>query len=80
MVEVQGGEEVGFGSTVEVEDEQTGKTMTYTLVASTEASPSDGRLSMDSPVAGALVGRRAGDAAVVQTPRGERRMKVVSVN
>jgi transcription elongation factor GreA len=79
VVEVQSGEEVGFGSTVEVEDEQTGKTMSYTLVSSREASPSDGRLSMDSPVAGALRGRRAGDVAVVQTPRGERRFKVVSV-
>jgi transcription elongation factor GreA len=79
VVEVQGGDEVAFGSTVEVEDEQTGKTMTYTLVSSTEASPTDGRLSMESPVAGALLGRRAGDLAVVQTPRGERRFKVVTV-
>jgi transcription elongation factor GreA len=80
VVEVQGGDEVGFGSTVEVEDEQTGKTTTYTLVSSTEGSPGEGRLSMDSPVAGALLGRRAGEDAVVQTPRGERRMKVVSVS
>src|SRR3954470_9769672 len=80
VVEVQGGDEVGFGSTVKVEDEQTGKSMTYTLVSSTEGAPGEGRLSMDSPVAGALLGRRAGDAAVVQTPRGERRMKVVSVS
>src|SRR3954463_13933159 len=71
VVEVQGGDEVGFGSTVEVEDEQTGKSMTYTLVSSTQASPGDGKLSMDSPVAGALIGRRAGEVARVQTPRGE---------
>ena len=45
----------------------------------TEAAPGEGKLSMDSPVAGALVGRRAGDVAVVATPRGERRFKVVSV-
>jgi transcription elongation factor GreA len=79
VVEVQGGEEVGFGSTVEVEDEGTGKTMTYTLVSSTEASPGDGKLGMDSPVASALVGRRPGEVARVQTPSGERRFKVVSV-
>ena len=79
VVEVQGGEEVGFGSTVEVEDEKTGKTMTYTLVSSTEASPGDGKLGMDSPVASALVGRRPGEVARVQTPSGERRFKVVSV-
>jgi transcription elongation factor GreA len=80
VVEVQGGDEVGFGSSVEVKDEATGKTSKYTLVSSNEASPSDGRLSMESPVAGALRGRRVGDVAVVQTPRGERRFKVVSVN
>jgi transcription elongation factor GreA len=80
VVEVQSGEEVGFGSTVEVEDEQTGKTTSYTLVSSREAAPGEGKLSMDSPVAGALRGRRAGEVAVVQTPRGERRFKVVSVN
>ncbi|MEA2421386.1 MAG: transcription elongation factor GreA [Thermoleophilaceae bacterium] len=80
VVEVKRGEEVGFGSSVEVEDEATGKTSRYTLVSSNEASPSDGRLSMESPVAGALRGRRAGDVAVVQTPRGERRFKVVSVS
>jgi transcription elongation factor GreA len=79
VVEVQGGDEVGFGSTVAVEDEGTGKTSTYTLVSSTEASPGEGRLSMDSPVAGALLGKRAGEVARVQTPRGERRFKVVSV-
>ena len=61
------------------EDEQTGNAMTYTLVSSTEGAPGEGRLSMDSPVAGALIGRRAGDTAVVQTPRGERRFKVLAV-
>jgi transcription elongation factor GreA len=80
VVEVQGGDEVAFGSSVEVEDEATGKKSRYTLVSSNEASPSDGKLSMESPVAGALRGRRAGDVAVVQTPRGERRFKVVSVS
>jgi transcription elongation factor GreA len=80
VVEVKKGDEVGFGSKVQVKDEKTGKTVSYTLVSSRDASPSDGRLSTDSPVATALRGRRAGDVAVVQTPRGERRFKVVSVN
>ena len=54
VVEVAGGDVVGFGSTVEVEDEATGKRMTYTLVAVHEASAADGRLSAESPVAAAL--------------------------
>jgi transcription elongation factor GreA len=80
VVEVQGGDEVGFGSNVEVKDEATGKTVSYTLVSSHDSSPGEGKLSMDSPVAAALRGRRAGEVALVQTPRGERRYKVVSVS
>ena len=80
VVEVQGGDQVGFGSKVEVEDEATGKTVSYTLVSSNEAAPGAGKLSMESPVAVALQGRRAGDVARVQTPRGERRFKVLSVS
>src|SRR5437763_16404834 len=44
VMEVQGGDEVGFGSTVEVEDEETGKTLTYTLVSRAEGAPGEGKL------------------------------------
>ena len=80
VVEPAGGEVVSFGSTVEVDDEQTGRRLVYRLVSAREASPAEGLLSVDSPVASALSGRRAGQVAVVQTPRGERRLKVVSVS
>jgi transcription elongation factor GreA len=79
IVEVASGDVVGLGSSVEVEDEQTGKTMSYSIVSVHEAVPSEGRLSIESPVGAALRGRRAGDNAVVPTPRGERRFKVLSV-
>ncbi len=78
VTEAAGGDVVSFGSTVEVEDPN-GKRQRYTLVSARDASPSDGRLSVESPMATALNGRKAGDAAVVQTPRGERKLKVVSV-
>ena len=80
VVEVAGGEVVSFGSTVEVEDEATAKRSTYTLVAAHEASAGDGRLSAESPVATALTGLRSGDTAVVPTPRGERRLKLLAVS
>jgi transcription elongation factor GreA len=79
VVEPTLGDVAEYGSTVEVEDEKTGGTLTYTLVSSREADAAQGRLSIDSPVAAALRGRRAGDVAVVQTPRGERRLRVASV-
>jgi transcription elongation factor GreA len=80
VVEVTGGDTVGFGSTVEVEDEQSGKRATYTLVAALEASPGDGRISAESPVATALMGLKPGQVATVATPGGERRFKIVAVS
>jgi transcription elongation factor GreA len=79
IVEVAEGDEVGFGSRVEVEDASTGRRVTYTLVSAAEAAPAEGRISVESPVAAALRGRRAGDEAVVRTPRGDRLFTVVSV-
>jgi len=79
VVEAGGGDVVAFGSQVEVEDEATGKRSTYTLVSSTEAAPTQGKLSVESPVAAALVGLRAGEVAVANLPRGEKRLRVVSV-
>jgi transcription elongation factor GreA len=79
VVEVAKGDVAGFGSTIVVEDEKTGKSQEWSLVNSREAAPADGRLSIESPVGVALRGKSAGDVAVVQTPRGERRFKVVSV-
>ena len=79
VVEAAHGDVVGFGSTVELEDEATGKRVTYTLVAGHEASAGEGKLSAESPMATALDGLKSGDVAVVRTPRGERRLKVIAV-
>ncbi len=69
---------VGFGSTVVVSDEA-GVRRTWRIVSSHDASPSEGRLSADSPVARALLGRRAGERASVVLPKGESLLTVVSV-
>jgi transcription elongation factor GreA len=70
---------VGFGSSVALVDEASGKALTFTLVGPTEADLSSGRLSAESPVARALIGARAGDTVAVQTPGGERRYRVEHV-
>jgi transcription elongation factor GreA len=70
---------VGFGSTVEVRDEQSGRVSTYTIVGAAEASAKDGRLSIESPVARALMGAREGSAVQVETPGGARTFHVVRV-
>ena len=76
----RGGDAVGFGSTVELEDEAAGRRLTYRLVAAHEAAPAEGRLSWESPVGTALRDKRVGDVAVIDTPRGERRLRVVSID
>jgi transcription elongation factor GreA len=70
---------VGFGSTVVVRDEH-GVERTWVIVSSHDASPSEGRLSADSPVARALIGRRAGESAGVSLPRGESLLTVVRID
>jgi transcription elongation factor GreA len=70
---------VGFGSTVEVRDEQSGRVATYTLVGAAEASARDGRLSIESPVAVALLGAREGDAVTFEAPSGSRTFHVQRV-
>jgi transcription elongation factor GreA len=69
---------VGFGSTVVVHD-QNGVERTWTIVSSHDAAPADGKLSADSPVARALIGRRAGERVAVVLPRGESVLTVQSI-
>lgn len=79
VVEVANGSDaVAFGSTVTIADESGAET-TYTIVGATEADLKSGKLSVESPVAGALIGARPGEAVGVQTPGGERRFTIVSI-
>jgi transcription elongation factor GreA len=69
---------VGFGSTVVVREED-GAERTWRIVSSHDANPAEGRLSAESPVALALLGRGAGEQAAVSLPRGKRTLTVLSV-
>lgn len=70
---------VGFGSRVEVQDAGKDKTTVYTLVSAPDADPAEGKLSIDSPVGRALVGARVNDTVKLETPRGVRELKVLSI-
>jgi transcription elongation factor GreA len=71
---------VRVGSLVHVKDADSGKSLTYTIVGSTEANPSENKLSNESPVGQALVGRKKGDTAKVQLPNGKsRELKVTKI-
>jgi transcription elongation factor GreA len=71
---------VRVGSVVNVKDDA-GKSLKYTIVGSTEADPSQNRLSNESPVGKALVGRKSGDAVKVQLPNGKtRELKITKID
>ena len=70
---------VVFGSTVELEDIEAGKAVTYQIVGDDEADIKTGKISLNSPVARALIGKYEGDVAEVQTPGGIREYEVLDV-
>ena len=68
-----------FGATVELEDLQSGDTVTYQIVGDDEANIKDGKISISSPIARALIGKYAGDIAEVQAPSGIREYEILDV-
>ena len=77
VVEIDSGDATfSFGRTAEVLDEDTGTVHTWTIVGSTEADLSKGKLSAESPVGLALLGQGPHKVVEVQTPRGPRKYRV----
>jgi len=70
---------VVFGATVELEDLQASKPVCYQIVGDDEADIKAGKVSINSPVARALIGKYAGDIAEVNTPGGIRGYEVIDV-
>lgn len=70
----------GLGSTVTFLDEEAGREQTFTLVASHEANPGEGRISAESPIAAALIGSVAGDTVNAALPAGGRSLRIIAVD
>jgi transcription elongation factor GreA len=68
-----------FGATVALEDVNTGDVMSYQIVGEDEADIKQGKISIGSPIARALIGKYAGDVAEVQAPGGVREYEIVNV-
>ena len=68
---------VVLGSTVELE--ANGKTVVYTVVGPVEADPLEGKVSNESPIGQALMGRAVGDTVTINTPKGELAYTVVAL-
>jgi transcription elongation factor GreA len=74
-------DQVQVGSYVHVKDSETGKSVQYTIVGSAEADPAERKLSNESPIGRALIGRKKNDVVQVQLPNGKQReLKITKID
>lgn len=67
-------------STVEMENVKTGMKMKYTLVSESEANLREGKISVQTPVAQGLLGKKVGDIAKIKTPAGLMELKITNIS
>ncbi len=74
------GESVKFGATVTVVDEDTDEEAVYKIVGDDEADVREGKVSISSPIARALIGKEVGDSVEVAAPGGARAIEILKVD
>jgi transcription elongation factor GreA len=79
-VSKQKGDKIVFGATVTLEEAESGDQVRYRIVGELEADLKQGRISVTSPIARALIGRSEGDTAVVRTPGGQKEYEIQAVS
>jgi transcription elongation factor GreA len=72
-------DKVTFGATVKIMDDDTEEELSYMIVGEYEADISKYRISIQSPIAKALIGRKVGDLVEVITPKGEKGYKILDI-
>lgn len=70
---------VAILSIVTIKNKKTGATMKYTIVAEEEADLKSGRISIQSPIAKGLLGKKVGDSAIVKAPAGEMEFEITEI-
>jgi transcription elongation factor GreA len=70
---------VVFGATVEIEDINSGKVVTYQIVGEDEANIKEGRISVGSPIARALIGKEVEDVVMVKAPSGNIEYEIIAI-
>jgi len=68
-----------FGATIDLEDLESGDKVTYQIVGDDEADLKEGKISISSPIARALIGKYSGDVAEVKAPGGVREYEILDV-
>ena len=73
------GEDIKFGATVEIEDDDTGKQQTYQIVGEYESDIENKKLSINSPLARGLIGKLRDDSVEISSPKGVKSYTIISV-
>jgi len=79
VTKTDAGGKVVFGATVKIEDLDSGKQVSYQIVGEDEANIKEGRISVGSPIARALIGKEEGDTVIVKAPGGDIEYEIISV-
>ena len=79
VIEEASTDEVSIGNVVEIEYVEDKEKETYTIVGSTEADPFENKISNESPIAMAIIGKKKGEIAKVKSPNGEYEVKIINI-
>ena len=79
VAKLAGGDTIKFGATVQLIDDDTEENKVYQIVGEPESDVKSGKVSIGSPIARALIGKKVGDSVQVNTPGGGKSYEVVSV-
>jgi transcription elongation factor GreA len=79
ITKVDANGKVVFGATVEIEDIESERKVTYQIVGEDEANIKEGRISIGSPIARALIGKEVDDVVTVKTPGGNVDYEIISI-
>jgi transcription elongation factor GreA len=79
VTKVNAGGKVVFGATVKIADAESGKEAKYQIVGEDEADSKSGLISINSPIARALIGKKEGDVVEVTAPGGTREVEILGV-
>ena len=73
------GDDIKFGATVEIEDDDTGESVTYQIVGEYESDIKNNKLSVNSPLAKGLINKAIDDAVEINSPKGQKSYTIKSV-
>lgn len=79
VTQLSPGGKIVFGTTVDLVDEESGDEVTYMIVGDLESDIKQGKISVSSPIARALIGKEEGDIATVKAPGGDKEYEILAV-